>query len=189
MPRPREFDTDAVLDAARDTFWRLGYETATLTDLTDAMGISRPSLYNAFGNKEALFLTVLDRYAAGYAPSLAAMEAEAEGREAVRSLLLAVAEGLSETRGCLRVGHTALAGGHVPPLADALTRAHRAFVSAFEDRLTRAQREGHLDADEDPAGLAVFFAGVVSAMAIESRVGSTEHVLRGIAERAMRVWR
>ena len=60
--RPREFDVEEALSAALKVFWRKGYEGASLTDLTEAMGITRPSLYCAFGNKEALFKKALDLY-------------------------------------------------------------------------------------------------------------------------------
>ena len=63
--RPRSFDTGKALDRALDVFWRNGYQGASLSDLTKAMGINRPSLYAAFGDKEKLFLKVLDRYAEG----------------------------------------------------------------------------------------------------------------------------
>ena len=63
--RPREFDIDKALDAALNVFWRKGYEGTKLPDLTSAMSINRPSLYAAFGNKEALFRKALDRYAKG----------------------------------------------------------------------------------------------------------------------------
>src|SRR5437588_3756269 len=63
--RPRCFDESCALDSALQVFWRKGYEGASLPELTRAMGINRPSLYAAFGNKEALFRQVLDRYAAG----------------------------------------------------------------------------------------------------------------------------
>ena len=191
MPRPRAFDTDAALAAARDTFWRLGYEATTLTDLTDAMGIARPSLYNAFGDKQALFLTVLARYSADAAAALAALEAEPDGREAVRSVLVGIARALadpSQPAGCLRIGHTARAGAHEPVLAEALAEAHRAFEAVFEARLVRAQADGHLAADEDAAMLAAFFAGTVSALAVRARVDRDEGVLVGMAERAARAW-
>ena len=191
MPRPREFDTDDALDAARDTFWRLGYEATTLADLTDAMGISRPSLYNAFGDKEALFLTVLGRYEQAYAPMLAALEAEPDGRRAVREALVGVARGLADPEtpgGCLRVGHTARTGNHEPVLAEALGRAHRDFEAAFEARLRRAQADGQLAADEDAAVLAAFFAGTISAMSVRARIDRDEAALAGMAQRAMRAW-
>src|SRR5579859_7267292 len=63
--RPRDFDVDRALDHALHVFWRKGYEGTSLSDLTRAMGINRPSLYAAFGNKEELFRKALDRYAAG----------------------------------------------------------------------------------------------------------------------------
>src|SRR5882724_9224474 len=63
--RPREFDIEQALERALQVFWRKGYEGASLADLTDAMGINRPSLYAAFGNKEELFRKVVDRYADG----------------------------------------------------------------------------------------------------------------------------
>jgi AcrR family transcriptional regulator len=63
--RPRSFDGDVALDRALEVFWRQGYEGTAISDLTKAIGINAPSLYNAFGNKEQLFVKVLDRYAEG----------------------------------------------------------------------------------------------------------------------------
>src|SRR5436309_10294414 len=94
--RPCEFDKDKVLERALEVFWQEGYEGASLSDLTRAMGINRPSLYAAFGDKEALFRKVLDRYAGG--PSAYVREAlgEPTARAVVERLLRGAAEGLTD---------------------------------------------------------------------------------------------
>ena len=65
LGRPRAFDAEKALDRAMQVFWRKGYLGTSLSDLTDAMGINRPSLYAAFGNKKSLFRKALDRYFKG----------------------------------------------------------------------------------------------------------------------------
>src|SRR4051794_27244234 len=85
--RPRAFDADAALVAALAVFWRNGYEGTSLTDLTAAMGINRPSLYAAFGNKEALFRRVMDRYAEQGRALVADCGAEPTARAFVERLL------------------------------------------------------------------------------------------------------
>src|SRR5262245_63511915 len=102
--RPREFDTEEALDAALEVFWRKGYEGASLPDLTEAMGINRPSLYAAFGNKEELFRRVVARYIEG--PGTCVREALAlpTARAAAAALLEATIDIVTDAknpRGCL----------------------------------------------------------------------------------------
>src|SRR4051812_42751972 len=87
--RPREFDTEKALERAMHVFWRKGYEGASLTDLTEAMGINRPSLYAAFGDKAALFRRALDKYAAGPGSQVALALAEPTARGVVEKLFAA----------------------------------------------------------------------------------------------------
>src|SRR5882724_6357466 len=87
--RPRTFDIDAALDAALHVFWRKGYDGASLADLTGAMGINRPSLYAAFGNKEALFRKALDRYVDRPAAFVLEALSAPTARAVVEHLLLA----------------------------------------------------------------------------------------------------
>ena len=111
--RPRGFDPETALDQALRVFWEKGYEGASLTDLTEAMGINRPSLYSAFGNKESLFRKVLERYASGPASYVEAALAEPTARAVAVRLLEGSREllGCSENpRGCL-ITQSALACG------------------------------------------------------------------------------
>src|SRR4051794_39604457 len=104
--RPREFDVDEALDRAVEVFWRQGYEATTLTDLTEAMHIGKPSLYAAFGNKEALFRRALDRYTEGPGSYAARALAEPTARETVEAFLRGAVEATTRPaspQGCLGV--------------------------------------------------------------------------------------
>jgi len=90
--RPRAFDVDEALDRALEVFWRQGYEGTALSDLTAAMGINRPSLYATFGNKEALFRKVLDRYADGPAAYAARALELPRARDVVEALVYGAIE-------------------------------------------------------------------------------------------------
>src|SRR6476646_442813 len=104
--RPREFDVDEALAAALRVFWSKGYEAASLTDLTEAMGITRPSLYAAFGNKEALFRKALDLYEREKLAYIGQALEAPTSREVVERLLhgaLAMQTSDCEPKGCMRV--------------------------------------------------------------------------------------
>ena len=106
MGRPREFDLDEALDRAMDVFWRKGYDGATLLDLTRAMRINRPSLYAAFGDKQALYRKALDRYAAGPARYVLEALAEPTARAVAERLFRGTVELVADPRhprGCLLV--------------------------------------------------------------------------------------
>ncbi|MDB5311089.1 MAG: comR [Gemmataceae bacterium] len=191
MGRPRGFDSDEALDRAMEVFWRHGYEGATIPNLTRAMGINRPSLYAAFGNKEELFRKALDRYAAG--PTAFAREALAEptARRVAESLLrgaVRMAADGRNPRGCLLV-HGALAcGEQAEPVRRELAVRREAGVSAIRERFERAVRENDLPAGTDCAGLARYVATVIYGLAVQAASGATGDELRRAAELAMRVW-
>src|SRR5512146_1592256 len=97
MGRPREFSEDQALDAAMRVFWEKGYEGATLTDLTDAMGINRSSLYSSFGDKQELYRRVLDRYASGPASFMHCALEAATAREVVAKIFEGAVKALSQS--------------------------------------------------------------------------------------------
>ncbi|MEO7714896.1 MAG: TetR/AcrR family transcriptional regulator [Capsulimonas sp.] len=191
MGRPREFDTDEALEAAMLVFWRKGYEGTSLSDLTEAIGVNRPSLYAAFGNKEELFRQVCDRYAAGPAAFLAKALEEPTARAVAESILygtVAVVANPETPSGCLSV-QGALAGADgCGAVRDQLKARRMEFEVRLRERFDRAKSDGDLSADADPADLARYVMTIFQGMAVQAAGGATQDDLRRVAETALRSW-
>src|SRR5215831_2183709 len=132
--RTREFDVNEALDRALAVFWARGYEGATLPELTRAMGINRPSLYAAFGNKEQLFRRALDRYQTGPQSFLT----EALGKPTARAVVEAILSGFvgmqrdrDRARGCLIVSGALACGEEAEPVRRELEGLRQATVTAL----------------------------------------------------------
>ena len=191
MGRPRAFDTERALDQAMLVFWRLGYDRASLTDLTEAMGISRPSLYAAFGNKETLFRTALDHYAQGHAGYDRDALALPTAREVAEALLRGAAD--VQTRpdmphGCLAILGAPTCGETSSPIPATLIEARRAGEAELRERFKRARAEGDLPDDVDPEELAGYVRTVAYGMAVKAATGATRAELDRVVDHAMRVW-
>ena len=189
--RPRAFDLDEALDRALHVFWRKGYEGTTLTDLTEAMGINRPSLYAAFGNKEELFRKALDRYAerTGWLTGEALKEPTA--RAAVERLLRATADALTDPRnprGCLAVQGALSCGEAAEPIRQELNARRAAVEVALRERFYRAKSEGDLSLDADPSDLARYVATVIQGMSVQAAGGASRDELQRVVATALRAW-
>ena len=150
LGRPRAFDKDTALDRALTVFWEKGYEGTSISDLTAAMGVNPPSLYAAFGNKQALFKLALDRYEARRDEILAEAFAAPTAREAMARLLLGTADRLSDKtapRGCLMV-HGALCGGEDCENVKRDLAARRADRRSHDPRAFAARQEARRPAGE-----------------------------------------
>src|SRR5438067_12523953 len=189
--RPRTFDADRALDNALEVFWRKGYEGASLSDLTKAMRINRPSLYAAFGDKEHLFRRALDRYAAG--PAAYACEAlkEPTARAVVERLLYSTVDAMGDSRnprGCLLVQGALACGDDASSVRRELSSRREAGEEALKQRLKRAKSEGDLPLDSDPVALARYVATITQGMAVQAASGADRAELRKIVDVALRAW-
>jgi AcrR family transcriptional regulator len=189
LGRPRAFDPDTALDRAMHVFWAKGYEGASLSNLTRAMRINRPSLYAAFGNKEQLFRKALDRYMDGpvawFGKALAAPKARDVVEQIFRGTVM-MAGNPRVPSGCLLV-QGALACGSATARKEVAGRRAAAEV-ALRRRLQRAKRVGDLPKNADPTELAQYVMTVVRGMAVQLAGGASRDQLRRVAQVALRVW-
>jgi AcrR family transcriptional regulator len=189
--RPRSFDEGKALDCALRVFWSKGYEGASLSDLTAAMRIQRPSLYAAFGDKAALFRKALDRYQAGPAGYIREALQEPTARRAVERLFRDTIDASTDVhnpRGCLLVQGALACGDEADRVRLDLISRRAAGESLVRRRFQRARAEGDLPADADPAALARFVVTILHGMAVRSAGGASRKELREIANMALRAW-
>jgi AcrR family transcriptional regulator len=183
--RPCGFDKDDALEAAMRVFWEKSYEGATLTDLTEAMGINRSSMYAAFGDKESLFELTVARYAEGPVSYMQEALKRRTIRAAVEALLRGTAEFLGtpgNPRGCLIV-HGALATGVDHEAArQATIQWRRRGEAAVRLRILEARRKGELAPRVDPADYARFLGTIVAGLAVQAVNGATKAELHRIVD-------
>jgi len=184
--RPRAYDPDDALARATAAFWRAGFSGTSLDALSDATGMNRPSLYGAFGDKRALYLTTLARYVeAGRAAMEAALAADRplhEGLKRVYDLALKMYYPAGEAaRGCFLIGTAATESVGDADVRRVLGAGLREFDHAFESRLRRAQAEGELAAAADPVMLARIASALLHTLALRSRAGDSRAALAATA--------
>jgi AcrR family transcriptional regulator len=181
--RPRTFDIDEALDRAVQVFWSKGYEGASLDDLTEAMGISRPSLYRAFGNKEDLFYKALERYTEGLVSYFARALAEPTSEAVATAVLHGTVEATTIPglpTGCLGVQGALVAGDESRRVRDALIAWREDGIAHLTRRFQQAVDVGDLPPSTDPHLLALYLRTVAS--------GSSRPELFQVANLALGSW-
>lgn len=189
MGRPREFDTEKALDKALDVFWRNGYEGTSISELTQAMGISPPSLYAAFGNKEKLFHTALDRYAEVRKQLWADLKKEPTARAMMERLFDLVID-FYATEGnpncCMLVKLQTAECDKV--LAEHLSAKRAEGEAVLLERFTKAKADGELPDDVEVSDLAGYFTTVLDGLSVRASAGAGREELQKVAKLAMRGW-
>jgi len=191
MGRPRQFDTEEALDKALDVFWRHGYEGASIAELTQAMGISPPSLYAAFGNKEQLFRSALDRYAETRKQLWAGLMKEPTARAMMERLFERVIGFYAEDGNpncCMLVKGTISSSECGQVLADHMSAKRAESEEMLVGRFREAKAAGELAGDIDPAALASYYMTVLDGMSVRAAGGAGRGELREVADFAMRCW-
>ena len=172
--RPRQFDEDAVLDAALDLFWRNGYAATSLRDLTEALGVAPTAIYRTFGDKHTLFLRALDRYVERETDAMGAcISRSGSPISAIASWLAAVSADLCadpDGKGCFLVNAATELGATDDETRSRARAAFTAIAAALETTIRRAQAADEARADLDPAAAAELVLAAVLGMRVRGRV-------------------
>ncbi|HEX4114129.1 MAG TPA: TetR/AcrR family transcriptional regulator [Stellaceae bacterium] len=190
MGRPREFEIDKAIEKATGLFWRHGYEGTSLSDLTKELGISPPSFYFAFKNKEGLFKRVIERYFAEQTEGVEAACQEPTARTVAARLLNSYADVLTDRHhapGCL-VMNSALPCAAGDPIRQWLADLRERTRLRLRDRFAYARRTGDLPKSADPDALARLVTTIAWGMAVEAQSGAGRKDLHRTVELALATW-
>ncbi|WP_242906123.1 TetR/AcrR family transcriptional regulator [Actinomadura terrae] len=187
--RPREFDVDERLDRALTVFWRQGYEGTALSDLTRAMGINRPSLYAAYGNKETLFRKALDRYVEGPASYVHTALTKPTAHAVAEALLFGAVEVVTRgPGGCLIVQAALATGEQNNAVREEIASRRRAGECDLAARFERARAEGDLPPNIDCDALARYVWSISYGVSVQAAGGASRDDLRKVVELALALW-
>lgn len=185
--RPRSFQEDAVVAAARDLFWRRGYTRTSLNDLVDELGLLRGSLYAAFGDKHGLFLRALERYAADARDRSAPLLEDGPVLPRLRAMLLGIFADAAEApgRGCLLGNTAAEALPADVAAADIVSHALRDLEDVIRRALAQGQATGEIDAAIDPGAHARMLVALTQGLHVTARAESDPHRLADAVDAAL----
>jgi AcrR family transcriptional regulator len=191
LGRPRCFDIEEAIDQAIRVFWAKGYDRTSLTDLTEAMGINRPSLYAAFGNKEQLYRKALDHYVKTIFRSKEEALNAPTAYEAIEKYLRISSRELTRPgypHGCFTL-RSGACNADENSVQNALTACRVMGEQKILERLVRAKKEGDLPAESDPVALARYVFTLTQGMSIQAADGATYKELSRVVDVALRALR
>jgi len=191
MGRLKAFDEDEVLDRAVDCFWQHGYEATSVRDLADRMGIGGASLYNAYGDKRALFVAALARYAdRSMRERIARLEKSGRPKEAIRAFLAEIIDRSLEDpdrKGCLLVNSALDVAPHDAAIGRVIAGSFGELRAFFRRNLEAARAAHQVPRQADPDELAGHLLGVVLGVRVLARTGANRAQLDAVARPALRL--
>ncbi|HEX4409072.1 MAG TPA: TetR/AcrR family transcriptional regulator [Xanthobacteraceae bacterium] len=189
MPRPREFDEDAALNAAMECFWSRGFAATSLRDLTGAMKVTAPSLYNAFGDKEALFRRTLAHYLErGTRDRLRRLEQELPPRQAIEQFFKEIIEHSVKDRqrkGCFLVNSALEIAPHDEECRALIAEQFENIEGFFRGRVVAGQGEGSISPELDAGDMARLLLGTLLGIRVLARTKPRGDLLEGLARPAL----
>jgi len=189
--RPRVFDMDETLDKALQIFWERGYEGASMAELSETLGINKPSLYAAFGNKEELFKKTLTKYASGPVAFVREVVNEPTARKVAENFLIKTAEFLSDSqhpRGCMIVQAMLSNSDKSVIVRDLLIKFRYTYEYLLAERFEKAKIDNDLPFDANPKYLAKYLATLHQGMSIQATSGATKEELLEVTNLALKSW-
>jgi TetR/AcrR family transcriptional regulator, transcriptional repressor for nem operon len=189
MARLKAFDEDRALDRAVDCFWLRGYEATSVRDLADAMGIGGPSLYNAYGDKRALFRRSLERYAErSMRERIARLEAAHRPKEAISAFVNEIIDRSlkdPDRKGCLLVNSALDVAPHDAEIGKVVGGYLGEIRTFFRRNILAARKAGQLSRRIDAEEMADHFLGVIAGIRVLARTGARRRQLEGVARPAL----
>ena len=191
MAGVKQFDREFVLDKAMEVFWQKGYEGTSVRDLTIATGLGKGSLYGAFGDKEQLFITVLDHYADKFQAEIVEQLNNPDPYRAIEGMFEVAIARMSNPkypRGCLNTNTSIGMFGKSEAIARKIAERLGSLESAIYGVLRKAQTEGKLSLEQDIRALTRFLIAVSQGMTVLNRTYADPSVIRDVAKVALNFW-
>ncbi len=189
--RPLSFDRDAALERAMLAFWKNGYETTSISDLTTAMGVTAPSIYTAFGDKKRLFLEALRRYVGDLGDLERSFAVATTARDAVARMIEDAAvlyTGDTTPKGCLLASAVATGSAQASDVREAAAQERRAIRAIIVKRIKTDIASGLLPPETMPHVLADLALAVMQGMSVLARDGADRNALLAVARASMSSW-
>ena len=189
MARLKDFDEERALDSAVDCFWKHGYEATTVRDLADAMKIGGTSLYNAYGDKRALFERSLERYAnRSMRDRIARMEVEHRPKEAIRAFLAEIVERSlrdPDRKGCLLINSALDVAPHDAEIGKVVGGYLDEIRAFFRRNIDAARKAGQVPRGIDAEEISGHLLGVLLGIRVLARTGALRKLLEAAARPAL----